>query len=400
MKREDNSSNFNGVFSIKAILKDKEGKSKGDKARVGVLRTKSGVVETPVFLPVATKAAAKFLSSEQLKGIGAKAIISNAFLLYLRPGVDLIKRIGGIHKFMNYNGVIFTDCGGFQKLRSMFLRIDNSGIHFKSPFDGSKHLISPKSIVKIQNDLGSDVGMSLDECVPYGTNELITAKAMKRTHSWAKESLEELVRMIDEGLIKENKRMLLFGISQGGFSEKLRAESNKFISGLRVKDIGFDGIAIGGLRIGEPIDIMLRMLRISVENIDFERPHYLMGVGNPADIVKAVELGIDIFDSIYPVENARHGNLFTWQGKIDIEKTRFKDDFNPIDKGCDCFVCKNYTRAYLHHLFKTHEPLAQMLAVYHNQHFMQELMKRIRRSISEGWFYELRDKIVELYKTP
>ena len=355
-------------------------------ARLSVLRTKHSTLELPNFMPVATKGAAKYLSGFDLEEIKAQAIISNAFLLYLRPGVEIIKAAGGIHKFMRFNGTIFTDCGGFQRLKQMFLKIDNFGIHFKSPFDGSKHLITPEKIIQIQYEIGSDVSVTLDECSPYKSSYEETLKAMKRTHSWARESKETFQKLDSNGL--------LFGICQGGFFKELRKKSASYINSLN-----FDGVAIGGLRIGEPVEKTFEMLRHSLKEIDEEKPKYLMGVGNPADIVRAVEMGVDLFDSIYPVENARHGNIFTWNGKLDIEKTIYKNDLRPLDEYCDCKVCKNYTRAYIHHLFKTNEELGKMLAVYHNQYFMQELMRKIRETIRKGSFEELKERIVKMYST-
>ncbi len=371
-------------------------KKEFNSSRIGILKTKHGNIETPFFMPVATKAAAKFITGEELKDISAKAIISNSFMLYLKPGIDLLSKIG-VHKFMNYNGAIFTDCGGFQKLRSVFLKVDNYGIHFKSPFDGGKHLITPKAIVDVQYKLGSDVAMSLDDCSPYNSTREETISAMKRTHLWAKESLEEFVRLKEE---ENNMDMLLFGIFQGGFFPDLREESVKYINELNVKGKKFDGIAIGGLRIGEPIKETINMLKVSMKFIDKTRPHYLMGVGNPADIIRAVRLGVDIFDSVYPVETARHGNLFTSKGKVNIKKAIYKSDLSPLDEECGCFVCKHYTKAYLHHLFKTKEPLAQMLAVYHNQYFMQRFMNRVKEAIREESLDKLENEIVKKYETP
>ncbi len=362
-------------------------------ARVGELKTKHGSVQTPVFLPVSTKAAPKYLSSMDLKSIGAKAIISNAFLLYLKPGMEVLSR-KEIHKFMNFEGTVFTDCGGFQKLRSMFITMSKKGIHFRSPYDGSKHIITPKKIINIQNTLGSDVAMSLDDCSPWGSNIEETKEAMERTHRWAKESLEEFSKLKGKG-----SKMLLFGICQGGFFKKTRKESCRFIDNLESNSNRFDGIAIGGLRIGEPIEVTLEMIKTSTAELSREKPKYLMGVGNPADIIRAVENGVDIFDSIYPVENARHGNIFTSEGKIDIEKSKYRFDFSPLDKNCDCYVCQNYTKAYIHHLFKTDEPLAKMLAVYHNQYFMQRFMERIREAIREGNLKALSSEIVKEYQT-
>jgi queuine tRNA-ribosyltransferase len=356
-------------------------------ARISELRTKHSRVELPNFMPVATKAAAKYLNCYHLKELGAQAIISNSFLLYLKPGIQVIKKFGGLHKFMNFNKTIFTDCGGFQKLRPMFLESNNFGITFKSPFTGEKHFINPKKIINIQYELGSDVLVSLDDCPTYNSSMQEAMGSMKRTHSWALESLREFERI-------NNDHRLLFGICQGGFFKKLRRESASFINSLN-----FDGVAIGGLRIGETFEKTFEMLECSLKEIDVEKPRYLMGVGNPADIVRAVRFGVDLFDSTYPVENARHGNIFTIDGKIDIEKAKFSNSTEPLDKNCNCKVCKKYSRAYVHHLFKTDEELGKFLAVYHNQHFMQELMRQIRKSIREGSLMKLENEMTKKFKT-
>ena len=356
-------------------------------ARISELRTKHSRVELPNFMPVATKAAAKYLNCYHLKELGVEAIISNSFLLYLKPGVKVIKEFGGLHKFMNFNKTIFTDCGGFQKLRPMFLESNNLGITFKSPFTGEKHFINPKKIINIQYELGSDVLVSLDDCPPYGSSLEETMISMKRTHSWAVESLREFENI-------NNDKRLIFGICQGGFFKKSRIESASFINSLN-----FDGVAIGGLRIGESFEKTFEMLRYSISEIDDEKPRYLMGVGNPADIVRAVRMGVDLFDSIYPVENARHGNIFTSNGKIDIEKAKFSNNKERLDENCNCKVCRKYSKAYIHHLFKTDEELGKFLAVYHNQYFMQDLMRKIRASIKDGSIGELEREIVKKFKT-
>ncbi|MGB9748301.1 MAG: tRNA guanosine(34) transglycosylase Tgt [Candidatus Woesearchaeota archaeon] len=356
-------------------------------ARISELRTRHSRVELPNFMPVATKAAAKYLSYYHLKELGVQAIICNSFLLYLKPGLNTIKEFGGIHKFMNFDKTIFTDCGGFQKLRPMFLESNNLGITFKSPFTGEKHFINPKKIIDVQYELGSDVLVSLDDCPHYKSSLQETKASMKKTHSWAVESLAEFKKI-------NKDRRLLFGICQGGFFRKLRIESASFINSL-----DFDGVAIGGLRIGEPFEKTFEMLECSLKEISSEKPRYLMGVGNPADIVRAVRFGIDLFDSTYPVENARHGNIFTNDGKIDIEKAKFSNSKEPLDKNCDCSVCKKYSKAYIHHLFKTDEELGKFLAVYHNQHFMQELMRKIRKSVRDGNIRELEIEMIKKFKT-
>jgi len=358
-------------------------KERGSGARAGVLKIGNMTARTPFFMPVATKAAPRYISSKDLEELGAKAIISNALMLHLHPGTDVIKQAGGIRGFMNFRGIVFTDCGGFQILRKgLFLGIKEEGIKFRSPFDGKKVLLTPELSIHIQEELGSEAAMCLDYCAPYGSSREEAEDAMKKTHSWA-------VRSKNAHSLKSQ---MLFGIAQGNFYKDLRVESMKFIA-----DIGFDGISLGGLFIGEPKKISYEMIRASIRYAPEEKPRYIMGLGSPEDIVKSVSLGIDIFDSVYPVENARHGTLFTWNGKLHIDNRKYKNDFRPIEEGCGCYTCRHYTRAYLHHLLKTDEPLGFRLRIYHNLYFMQHLMERIRGSIVDGSFHELSKHIISVY---
>jgi len=357
------------------------------KARAGILRTRKGAVESPFFLPVMTKGAAKHVSSDQIVASGAKAVISNAFVSSLRPGADIIIKAGGLAKFMDYPHTIFTDCGGFQMISEGF---DNetgkNGILFKSPFDGQMVLLTPERIMQIQADIGSDVHMTLDDLAPWNSSREKFEKAMKNTHEWAK-------RSVDAHKKHKKPGQLVFGIYQGGMHNDLRIESAKFVNSL-----GTDGVSIGGYCIGEPKEKMYEGLSASLPYVDKEKPRYLMGVGSPVDILKSVALGVDIFDSVYPTMIARHGHLFSGGGIVNIKLAKYKEDFTPVDENCDCYSCKNFTRAYLHHLFKTNEPTGYMYRSYHNIHFLQNLMRDIRQAIKDGVFEEYKENFISNFK--
>jgi queuine tRNA-ribosyltransferase len=356
---------------------------KKTKARAGTLHMSHGDALTPFFMPVATKAAPRYLSSHDLKEIKVQAIISNALILSLAPGTELIKKAGGIHAFMNFQQPIFTDCGGFQILRQSFFRgTTDEGIKFRSPFDGRNILMTPEMMTKIQQELCSDAAMCLDYCPPYGMNEAEVEDSVNKTHAWAERCRKAHTK----------KSQLQFGIAQGGFYKKMRIESMKFM-----RDMDFDGISLGGLFIGEPKKETYAMINSSMLYAPKNKPKYVMGLGSPEDIVRCVSLGIDVFDSIFPVENARHGTMFTWKGKLKLDSRIYKDDFSPIDSECKCFTCTHYSRAYLHHLLKTQEQLGFRLRIYHNIYFMQRLMEKIRDSIEEGTFNALSKGIISAY---
>ncbi len=352
---------------------------KSNKSRAGILRTRTGEYETPFFMPVATKAAAKYLDVNELGEINTSAIISNAFLLYLKPGLDVIKKHKGIHNFMNWKKCIFTDSGGFQvlSLNNFKDKFSDNGLKFKSPFDGSLHELTPKKVMEIEEAIGSDVAMCLDQMPLYNSSREQVEQATRRTHLFAEQCVK----------YHKDSKQLLFGIAQGGTFPDLRAESSKFISSLP-----FDGIALGGLAVGEPLEKMKEMIKISIENMPEEKPKYLMGVGSPKEIIEAVEQGVDIFDSVWPTRNARHGSLLTSEGELDIGKSIHKTSLLPVDKNCNCKVCKNYTRAYLHHLHKANEPLGNKLLTYHNLFFMQTLMQKLRKAIKDSKFEELKQE--------
>jgi queuine tRNA-ribosyltransferase len=347
-------------------------------ARVANLRTNHGRIETPLFLPVATKAAAKHLSTYELKDLGTTALITNSFLLSLRPGVETIQKAGGLHKFMNWKDTIFTDSGGFQFLHEPFFeRTTHQGGYFKSPFDGKTHFLSPDDSVKIQEGLGSDVMMCLDEMPLYGQTRQRVAAATRRTHTWARRCLEA-----------RTSKGLLFGIVQGGTYPDLRKKSAEFISKL-----DFDGISIGGLAVGEKKEEMLAMLDASLPVVPKNSPRYMMGVGSPIDIIECVSRGIDIFDSAFPTRNARHGTLFTMNSYLKITNREFREDTKPAEKDCDCPLCINYSRAYLHHLLRINEALGMRLASLHNIRFMNRLIEEIKTAIRESRLEKLKKEI-------
>jgi len=362
---------------FKLIAKDKE-------ARTGILKTAHGKIETPFFMPVATKTAVKYLDPRDLEEIGVQAIISNAFVLSLRPGIDLIKKAEGIHKFMNFHNAIFTDSGGFQKIKdSFYIKSSDKGLQLKSPFDGKKFLLTPKELMKIQNTINSDAAMVLDEMPLHKQSRKEVELAVKRTHRWA----EECIRY------HKNKRQLLFGIAQGGLYPDLREKSAKFIGALN-----FDGFAFGGLAIGEPEKQTYKMINAQVKHFPENKPRYLMGVGNPAQLINAVSAGADCFDSTFPTQNARHNTLFTSKGKLVIKNSKYKNDLKPIDKNCKCYVCKNYTRAHIRYLMKMGEANGLRYCTYHNIYFINSLMKDIRSVIKENRFEKFKKEFLRKYK--
>ncbi|MFW6220195.1 MAG: tRNA guanosine(34) transglycosylase Tgt [Nanoarchaeota archaeon] len=357
-------------------------------ARVGELKVNNKKIKTPFFMPVATKGSVKYINTNTLKNTKTKSIISNSLLMYWTYGLNNIKKAKGIHKFINWDNFIFTDSGGFQSLNSNLLKYTTSKYAlFKSPFDGLLHKITPKKAMQIQYDIASDVSMCLDE-VPLYNDDLRTIRSKTlRTHSWARECKKH-----HDEIDKKNKQ-LLFGIVQGGNYVDIRKKSIDFISKLN-----FDGIAQGGLAIGEPIENMYKTLKITSKLMPKEKPRYLMGVGNPVDILESISNGIDCFDSTFPTQNARHGNLFTMNGYLKLLQKKYVVDFSPIEKDCDCFACKNYTRAFIRHLLKYKEGAGYELATIHNLRFMQRLMEQIHIKISEEKFYPFKEKIIKKFK--
>lgn len=356
-------------------------KDKNTGARAGRLRTNHGIIDTPAFMPVATKATVKTLVPEELHDIGTQAIISNAFHLFLSPGMEIIQKAGGLHAFMNWSVAIFTDSGGFQMIRKDFpLKITDECIVYKNPRDGKKYSYSPVICMESQKTLGSDVAMVLDECPAYGSEYSAVEASVERTIRWAEISKS----------VEKNEGQLFFAILQGGTFADLRKKcAEKLVA------MDFDGYGIGGLSIGEPKEIMNEVLEYSIPLVPEHKPRYLMGVGSPVELLGAIEHGIDIFDSAFPTRNARHSSLMTKEGNIDLERSKFALDFMPIDEGCMCYTCRNYTRAYLHHLFRESELLALRLASIHNLYFIQSIVKSAREAILEDRFGAFKKKIIE-----
>lgn len=357
MKHEDTGSEFE--FNL---LK----KDKSSKARLGKIEVRHGDVNTPVFMPTGTQATVKSLTPEMVEELGVEIILSNTYHLYLRPGHKIIKEIGGLHRFMNWNSPLLTDSGGFQVYSLRTLRkITDEGIMFQSHIDGSRHFMSPEIVMEVQEALGSDIMMCLDECTPYPVDHSYAEKSLEMTTRWA-------------GRCKDAKKgnQALFGIVQGGIYPELRKRGVEEIT-----EIGFDGYALGGLSVGEPKEKMYNIAEEITPLLPEDKPRYLMGVGTPHDIVECVGYGIDMFDCVMPTRNARNGMLFTSDGKVVIKNACYRNDDSPLDKLCDCYTCKNYSRAYLRHLFIANEILATVLNTIHNIRYYMNLMERIRDAI-------------------
>src|SRR5210317_313141 len=347
------------------------------RARRGTIHTRRGAIETPAFMPVGTQGTVKGMMPEQLKEIGSQIILGNTYHLYLRPGHERMARFGGLHKFMNWDRPILTDSGGFQVFSLGDLRkIDEDGVRFQSHLDGSKHILTPELSIAIQEALGSDVMMVFDECIPHpSTREYISASTARSTR-WAARCKAA----------RTDESTALFGIVQGGMEEDLRQKS---VEGLL--EIGFDGYALGGLSVGEPAEVMYQVMDWSLPLLPQNNPRYVMGVGTPENLVEAVSRGADMFDCVMPTRNARNGVLFTSFGKISIKQARFIEDELPIDPECSCYVCRNYSRAYLRHLYQSNEILSSVLNTTHNLYYYLHLMKRMRDAISEGTFKTFRE---------
>ncbi len=362
------------MFNFKITAKSKE-----TRARAGIINTAHGSIETPVFMPVGTLASVKSVSSEELVSAGAGIILGNTYHLYLRPGCDVINLFSGLHGFMNWDRPILTDSGGFQIFSlAKLAKISQEGVSFQSHIDGSSHLLTPEKAVEIQNCLGSDIMMCLDNCIAYPSSRDEAMDALKLTTSWA----ERCKKAWDNG-----SKAALFGIVQGGMFKDLREMSVKALV-----DIGFSGYAIGGLSVGEPKDIMLDIADFTLPELPDNKPKYIMGVGKPEDIVDLVALGADMFDCVIPTRNARNGQLFTNCGTINISNSRFKYDKKPVEHGCECYTCRNYSRAYLRHLYMSKELLAYRLNTIHNITYYIGLMKSMREAIIENEFEVFREK--------
>ncbi len=367
-------------MSLEFTLKKTSGK-----ARRGEMKLNHGTVQTPIFMPVGTYGTVKAMAPNELEEIGSQIILGNTFHLWLRPGLDVIAKHGGLHRFMGWNKPILTDSGGFQVFSLNGLRkITEEGVKFASPINGDKLFLTPEVSMQIQRVLNSDISMVFDECTPYKINdrpatEAEAAKSMRMSLRWAKRSKDEFVRLGNPNA--------LFGIVQGGMYEHLREES---LEGL--KAIGFHGYAVGGLSVGEPKEEMHRIMEHIVWKLPEDKPRYLMGVGTPEDLVEGVSQGIDMFDCVMPTRNARNGWLFTRYGDVKIRNSKYKDDLRPLDPTCDCYACRHFTRAYLHHLQKVNEILGARLNTIHNLRYYLNLMQEIRDALDQDRFPQWREE--------
>ena len=355
------------------------------RARAGELSTQHGIIKTPVLCPVGTQGSVKTLTPQEVKDLGMRMILANTYHLYLRPGIPVIEKLGGLHKFMNWDGAILTDSGGYQLYSLSKLRqVNDDGVIFRSHIDGSQHTITPELAIQYQEALGADIIMVLDECIAHDESRERVWAAMVRTHQWAMRCLK----------IHNKPGQALYAIVQGGMFPDLRKQSAEFLTALN-----FDGYAIGGLSIGEPKSVTLDITEQTVSLLPSDKPRYLMGVGSPEDVVECVARGIDIFDCALPTRVARNGALYTPTGRVDIENALYKEQAKPIDTTCHCYTCQNFSAAYLHHLFRSKELLAYRLATIHNLTFMSNLVQSIRNSILDGTFEEFRKKFLATYKT-
>jgi queuine tRNA-ribosyltransferase len=365
-------------------------KDSATRARAGVLSTPHGEVETPVFMPVATQGTVKALSQEDLAALGVRAILSNSYHLYLRPGVETIRKAGGLHRFMAYDGMILTDSGGFQVLSLSDLRsVDDEGVTFKSHLDGSTHRLTAESVIEVQRDLGSDCWTTLDECAPYPADETHAAAALRRTMAWSDRSVRALQRARDAGA-----KSLFFPILQGSFHPSLRHQAVDHL-----QTLPWDGVSIGGLSVGEPKETTWSTLDLVTSLLPQDKPRYLMGVGTPEDLWEAVSHGVDMMDCVWPTRVARNGLAVTHRGRLNISNSAFREDFSPLDPDCSCFVCQRYSRAYLCHLYRAKELLVYRLLTYHNLHLMLDIAASIRRALREGCFEAARQEFLARYRS-
>lgn len=359
-------------------------KDKFSKARLGKIYTNRGVIETPIFMPVGTRATVKAMNVDELKEIGSQIILGNTYHLYLRPGQEIIRLAGGLHKFMNWDKPILTDSGGFQVFSLGKIRkISEEGVMFRSHIDGSKHFISPEKSMEIQNDLGSDIMMAFDECAPYPASYDYVKDSMHRTLRWLKRCKD---------YHKNTENQSLFGIIQGGMYKDLRK-----ISALETIEMDLPGYAVGGLSVGEPKDVMVEYLNYTTSFMPDDKPRYLMGVGTPDYLFEAVEAGIDMADCVLPTRLGRNGTAMTTKGKVVIKNEKYKKDFTPLDENCDCYACKNHTKAYIRHLMNVNEILGARLLSTHNLRFLLKTMENIRASIKEDRFLEYKKEFYRNY---
>ncbi len=346
-------------------------------ARAARLHTARGVIETPVFMPVGTKGTVKGMLPEELSDLGAQIVLGNTYHLHLRPGEQTVKNLGGLHKFMNWKKPILTDSGGFQVFSlSQLNKVQEEGVEFRSHLDGGKHFLSPETSIQIQMDLGADIIMAFDECLKHPATPEEIQTSMDLTYRWLLRS--------KAAMTKEDS--LLFGIVQGGLDLKLRTRSLE-----QITSVDLPGYALGGFSVGEPIEMMHSLVKDVAPLLPQHKPRYLMGVGTPLDLVLAVDAGMDMFDCVMPTRVARNGTLFTWSGRVSIKRNEYREDSSPLDPECDCYTCKNYSKAYLRHLYLSGEMLSARLNTIHNLHFYLHLMGRMRVAILEGRWEEFRN---------
>jgi queuine tRNA-ribosyltransferase len=357
------------------------------KARRGTLRTSHGQIETPFFMPVGTNATVKALCCEDLHRMQAQIMLSNTYHLYLRPGLDLIKQAGGLHRFIGWEKPMLTDSGGYQVFSlSQFRKINDEGVIFRSHLDGSTHALTPEKVVDAQGLLGSDMMMPLDECAPYPCSHKQAQEALERTSRWAQRSRTYFLKS------SYHHKQLLFGIVQGSHYPDLRQRAVR-----EIVDIGFDGYAVGGVSVGEPVDSMFEAISAVEPGLPIDKPRYVMGIGTPDQIVKAVGLGIDMFDTCIPTRYGRNGSAFTSAGRVVVRNGEFASDFRPLDDQCDCFVCQKYTRSYIRHLLNMNEITGLYLTSYHNVYFYIHLMQRIRKAIEDHCFQSFQKEFLGCY---
>ena len=368
------------------------------RARRGVVHTPHGDIQTPVFMPVGTAATVKAMRPEEVEELGAQIILNNTYHLYLRPGHEIVREAGGSHKFMNWNKPILTDSGGFQVFSLGKMRkITEEGVRFQSHIDGSRHMISPEKSMEIQHALGSDIMMAFDECAPWPAERRYVEESLELTTRWlarCKAAHEEYAASLggESQILGEGCNQSLFGIMQGGTYRDLRERSAE-----QVVAMDLPGYGIGGLSVGEPKELMYEVMDECVELLPKDKPRYLMGVGSPDCLFEGVERGIDMFDCVLPTRIARHGMAMTSQGRVNIKNKKYERDFTPLDPHCDCYTCRNYSRAYLRHLFKSDEILSAMLMTNHNLHFLVKTMENIRKAIEEDRFTEYKKEFFDAY---
>lgn len=375
---------------IKSFFKIKNQCLKSN-ARRGRLKTEAGIVNTPCFMPVGTQATVKTLSSEDILSAKAEILLANAYHLYLRPGTRIIKKLGGLHKFMNWHKPILTDSGGYQVFSLAGLKkVSDEGVRFQSHIDGSYHMLTPEKVIEIESDLGADIIMPLDVCAHYPVSRDYAEVSLERTTVWAKRSKKEFKKRQKTGKYQQ----FLFGIVQGATFPELRKKAAQ-----ELVNLDFDGYSIGGLMVGEPTKLSHDILKTTLDNLPKDKPRYFMGLGTPLDILEAIKSGVDMFDCVMPTRYGRNGTALTSRGKVVVRNGAYKEENKSLDKNCGCFVCKNYSRAYLRHLFNTSEILGPRLVSYHNTYFYQEFTLKVRQAIENNQFEKFEKSFKKAYNS-